>query len=96
MAFKAEHHQYNQHFISDHKGAYTQFKSGDIFDTAAVDRIRASYQRLRMGRMDIVERYITHLKSLYMGHFIWQRAEKLARKTLRLIQKAIRTNTFKN
>ena len=54
VAVKAGHHNFNQHLISDHKGLYKQFKTGDIFDTATMDRIHTSYRRRRMGRRDIV------------------------------------------
>jgi len=55
VAVKAGHHTFNQYFISDHKVLYIQFKMGDIFDTATMDRRHASYQILRMGRRDIVK-----------------------------------------
>ena len=80
LAVKAGHHQFNQHFISDHKGIYLQFHAKDIFDTATMDKSRASYRRLQISRRDIVLRYVSHLEQLYKVHYIWQRAEKLARK----------------
>ena len=55
---KAGHHHFNQKFISYYKGVYIQFKAGNIFDTATMDRSHASYRRLRMGRRDIVNIYI--------------------------------------
>ena len=78
VAVKAGHHTYHQHFISDHKGLYIQFKASDLFDTATMDKSHAAYRRLRMGRRDIVDRYITHLKGLYKTHDIWNKAEYLA------------------
>ena len=38
----------------------------------------ASYRKLRMGRREILDRYISHLENLYTKHRIWQQAEKLA------------------
>ena len=32
MAVKAGHHQFDQHFVSDHKGVYIKFRAGDLFD----------------------------------------------------------------
>ena len=82
VAVKAGHYNYNQHFISDHKGLYIQFKAGDLFDTATMDRSHAAYRRLRIGRRDIVVRYISYLTALYREHRIWVRAEHLAQKVL--------------
>ena len=33
VALKAGHHQFHQHFISDHKGVYIQFRADDLCDT---------------------------------------------------------------
>ena len=68
VVVKAGHHNYNQHFVSDHKGLYTQVEASDFFDTATMDRSHASYKRMRMGRRDKAERYISHLKDLYKNH----------------------------
>ena len=94
LALKAGHHQYHQHFISDHKGVYIQFNAGDIFDTATVDKSHASYRRLRMGRRDIVERYVTRLVRLYKEHHIWERAVKLAQATVAAPTEAIKDKYF--
>ena len=96
VAVKAGHHQYHQHFISDHKGAYIQFHAGDIFETATVDKSHASYRRLRMGRRDIVDRYITHLVGLYKEHHIWDRAVKLAQLTMEAPTAATKDKYFEN
>jgi hypothetical protein len=80
VAIKAGHHQFNQHFISDHKGVYVQFKADDLFDTDLMDKSHASYRRLRLGRRDIVERYILRLETLYTDHKVLERAEKIASK----------------
>jgi len=81
VAIKAGHHNFNQRFISNHKGMYTHLKkAGDIFGTATMDRSHVSYRRLRIGRRDIVQRYISHLEVLYKEHRIWNRAEHLAGK----------------
>ena len=76
VAIKAGHHQFNQYFISDRKGVYVQFKADDLFDTDMMDKSHASYRRLRLGRRDIVERYIVRLEQLYKEHKVLQRAEK--------------------
>jgi hypothetical protein len=78
VAIKAGHHQFNQNFISDHKGVYVQFKADDLFDTDLMDKSHASYRRLRLGRRDIVERYIIRLEELYTEHKVLERAEKIA------------------
>ena len=95
VAFKAGHHNYNQHFVSDHKGLYIQFKVSDLFDTATMDRSHASYRRLRIGRRDIVQRYISHLKDLYKNHDIWDRAEHCAQKVLNTPTASISNKYFK-
>ena len=68
-AIKAGHHQFNQHFISDHKGVYINFNAKDLFDNAKIDRTHNSYRRLRLGRQDIVLKYINSWKS-YMQHIV--------------------------
>ena len=68
VAVKAGHHNFNQHFVSDHKGIFIQFKAADIFDTSTMDKSHVSYRRLRMGGRDIVEKCITHLVGLYQEH----------------------------
>jgi len=95
VAVKAGHHTYHQHFISDHKGLYIQFKASDLFDTATMDKSHAAYRRLRMGRRDIVDRYITHLKGLYKTHDIWNRAEYWAQKVLQAHTEEIANKYFK-
>ena len=72
IAVKAGHHQFNQHFISDHKGGYLQFYVKDIFDTSTMDRRHASYRRLRMNRKDTTHQYISHLEGLYKENSTWQ------------------------
>ena len=94
MAVKAGHHNFNQHFISDHKGIYIQFKAGDLFETSTMDRSHASYRRLRMGRRDIVKRYIMRLEELYKEHRIWQRAEQLASLVLQAPNAGIQEKYF--
>ena len=42
VAVKAGHHNYYQHFISDHKGIYIQFNTSYLFDTATMGRSRAA------------------------------------------------------
>ena len=73
MAVKAGHHNFHQHFISDHKCIYIQFKAGGIFEASTMDKSHASYRELRMGKRDIVDCYISHLENLYKKHHIWQR-----------------------
>ena len=82
LVVKAGHHHFNEHFISDHKGIYIQFKEVDIFDIATMDRSYASYRRMRMSRRDIVRIYISHLEALYKEHSIWKMGEKLARRVI--------------
>ena len=96
VAVKAGHHNYHQHFISDHKGLYIQFHSSDLFDIATMDRSHAAYRRLRMGRRDIVDRYISYLKRLYKSHDIWRRAEQWAQKVLNAPSAVIAEKYFKN
>ena len=95
VAVKVGHHNFNQHFISDHKGLHTQFKADDIFDTAAMDRSLVSYQRLRMGRRGIVQRCISHLEVLYKEHRIWNRDEYLAGKVLTAPNENIKNKYFR-
>ena len=58
IALKAGHHQFHQYFITDHKGVYIRFRAQDLFDTHSMDKTHKSYRRLRLGRRDIVERYL--------------------------------------
>ena len=62
MAVKAGYHQFDQHFVSDHKGVYLQFLTEDLFERKLMDRSHESYRRLRLGQRDIVEIYITRLE----------------------------------
>ena len=55
VAVKAGHHHFNQHFISNHKEVYIQFKVDDLFDVDLMDKSNESYRRLKLGRHDIVE-----------------------------------------
>ena len=80
VAVKAGHYQFNQHFISDHKGVYAQFKADDLFNTYLMDKSHASYRRLRLGRWDIVERYILRLEALYKEHKVLDRTEIISNK----------------
>ena len=64
---------------------YVQFKATDLFDTDLMDKSHASYRRLRLGRRDIVERYILRLENLYMEHKVLQRAETLSHKIHELL-----------
>ena len=68
MAVKVSHHQFDQLCVSDHKGVYLQFLAGDLFDSKLMNRSHESYQRLRLGRRDIVERDIAKLEKLYVEH----------------------------
>ena len=77
VALKAGHHQFHQHFISDHKGVYIQFRAHDLFDTQLMDKSHKSYRRLRLGRRDIVERYLEKMEYRYEAHKILERAEAL-------------------
>jgi len=95
VTVKAGHHNFNQNFISDHKDLYIQFNAGDIFDMAAIDRSHVSYQRLHMGRNDIVQRYIFHLEALYKEHGIWNGAENLAGKVLTAPTENIKNKCFR-
>ena len=61
LAVKAGRHHFNQHFISDHKVIYIQFKAADISDTATIDRSHESYRQLLMSRRDMVGRYVSHV-----------------------------------
>ena len=74
VAIKAGHHLFHQHFVSDHKGVYVHFKAADLFDTQFMDKSHASYRRLRLGRRDIVTKYIDRLESLFEEHRILERA----------------------
>ena len=94
VAVKAGHHNFNQHFVSDHKGIFIQFKAADIFDTATMDKSHASYRRLRMGRRDIVDKYITHLVGLYQEHHVWTRAEKLATRMIAASSESVTDKYF--
>ena len=38
MVVKVGHHQFDQHFVSDHKGVYIQFVAGEFFDTKYIDK----------------------------------------------------------
>ena len=78
VALKAGHHQFHQHFVSDHKGAYLQFRASGFFDIELMDKSHVSYRILRLGRSDIVEKYIEQLEQLYEEHRILERAEALA------------------
>jgi len=60
-----------------------------------MDRSHASYQSLRMGRRDIVQIYISHLKALYKEHGIWKRAEHLTGKVLTAPAKSIENKYFR-
>jgi len=42
LTVKVGHHQFNQYFISNHKGVYLQFQANNIFDTATMNRSHAS------------------------------------------------------
>ena len=33
IVINAEHHQFHQHFVSDHIGFYLQFRASDLFDS---------------------------------------------------------------
>ena len=77
VAVKVGYHQFNQHMISDHKGVYVQFKAYDLFDTDLMDKSHASYRRLRLGRRDIVSKYILRLETLYKEHRVLERAKPL-------------------
>ena len=94
-ALKVGHHQYYQHFITDHKGVYIQFRASDLFDTDKVDRSHEAYRRLRLGRRDIVTKYITRLEFLYAEHCILERAEELAEKEINAPTMAIQRHYFK-
>ena len=37
VEIKAGRHQFNQYFISNHKGVYVQFKAADLLDTQLMD-----------------------------------------------------------
>ena len=86
IAIKAGHHQFHQHFISDHKGVYIHFKANDLFDNQKIDRSQASYRRLRLGRRHIVEKYITRLEELYETHKILERTKVLAEAIRKQVQ----------
>ena len=45
VALKEGHHQFNQHFISDHTGVYLHFRADDLFDTG-MDKSHTSYMKL--------------------------------------------------
>ena len=77
VALKAGHIQFLQYFTMDHKGVYMRFRAQDLFDTQLMDKGHKSYRRLRLGRRDIVERYLEKLEELYEGHKILDRAEAL-------------------
>ena len=64
ISVKAGHHQFDQHFISYHKGVYLQFMASDLFDTEQMDKTNESYRQLRMGRRDIVDRYVKKLEQI--------------------------------
>ena len=70
VSLKTGHHQFHQYFILDHKGVYIQFRAQDLFDTQLMDKRHKSYRRLRLGRRDIVERYLEKLGELYKDHMI--------------------------
>ena len=78
VALKAGHHQFHQHFISDHNGVYLQFRASDFFDIELMDKSHISYRKLRLVRRDIVEKYLKRLEQLYEEHKILERAEALA------------------
>ena len=59
-----------------------------------MDKSHASYRRLRMGRRDIVETYITHLVGLYQEHQLWSRAEKLASRMIAASTDSIKDKYF--
>jgi len=82
VALKAGHHQFHQHFITDHKGVFIQFRAQDLSDTQFIDKSHNSYRRLRLGRRDIVKRYIDKLEELYEGHKILERSEALQGKII--------------
>ena len=65
MALKASCHQFHQHFISDYKGVYVQFSVDKLFDTHIKDKRHASYMKLKIGRRNIVQKYIDRLEELY-------------------------------
>ena len=81
---KAEHHQLHQHFITDHKGVYLRFNTHDLFDKQLMDERHKSYRRLRLGRRDIVARYLGKLGALYEEHKILERAKAL-QKTIMVV-----------
>ena len=43
ITVKAGHHQFDQHFVSDHKGVYLQFLASDLFNTEQMDKSHDSY-----------------------------------------------------
>ena len=71
--------------ISDHKGVYVQFKADDLFDTDLMDKSHASYRRLRLGRRDIVSKYILRLETLYKEHRVLERDQTIASKIQELL-----------
>ena len=82
LAIKADHHQFHQHVVSDHKGVYVHFRAEDLFDTDTMDRSQMAYRRLRLCRRDIVEKYIAKLEQLFEEHHLLPRAEALASRIL--------------
>ena len=38
LAVKLGHHQFDQYFISDHKGLFVHFRAGDLFDNREIIR----------------------------------------------------------
>ena len=77
VALKAGHHQFHQHFTTDHKGVYLRFRADDLFATELMDKTHTSYRRLRLGRRDIMERYVGILEHLYKEHKILERTQAI-------------------
>lgn len=77
IALKAGHHQFCQHFISDHKGIYIHFKASSLFNQAQTDNSHHSHRSLNLTERQTVDLYVQHLERIYDDNRFLPRLEKL-------------------
>ena len=94
IALKAGHHQFHQHFMTDHKGVYVHFHADDFFESPKIDKTHFSFRALRLDRRDIVEKYIEELKKIYKDNKFIERMDKAVDKIEKATTKEERTCAF--